>query len=112
MSLADSHRLHEYRDVVRECLCGVGGVRLVALAGATEIDREAREVLRILRHLKRVASVIGGEVRNEDERLPGSLLFVVDYQAVGVDSGHHLLVSGSGSSTAAAMSAFLSSCVM
>lgn len=35
--------------------------------------------------------VIGCEVRNEDERLPGTLLFVVEGESVGIDSGHHLL---------------------
>ena len=42
-----------------------------------EVDRHAREVLGVLGRLEGVAGVVGGEVGNEDERLPGSLRLVV-----------------------------------
>ena len=66
-------RLHEAGDVVGEQFGRIGPVRLVGLARAARIERDAGEMLGVVGDLERVAGVVGGEIGDEDQRLAGSL---------------------------------------
>src|SRR5688572_6919651 len=91
MSLRDARSLHEGGHIVGEKLRGIGALGFVAGTRPTKVERDTGELLRVLRHLKRVTGVIGSEVGNENERLSRSLLVVVDGDAVGANSGHESL---------------------
>ena len=88
MRLLDPDRLHEAGDVVREEFGRIGPVRLVALARATRIERDAGEMLGVVGDLKRVTGVVGGEIGDEHQGLARSLLVVVDRDVVDLDLGH------------------------
>jgi hypothetical protein len=64
------------------------GRGLVALAGAREVQRDAAEVLGVGRKLERVARVIGGQVRDQQQRFAFSLHLVLDREPVDVDLRH------------------------
>lgn len=51
-------RLHEGRHVVREQLGRVFPLGLVALPRASQVDRDACEVLRVLPHLEGIAGLV------------------------------------------------------
>src|SRR5206468_3047140 len=74
---------HESGDVVRECLCRISSLGGLAFTGSAKIERNASEVLAIFGNLESVTGVIGGQVRNQNERVAGSLLFIVDGDVVG-----------------------------
>jgi hypothetical protein len=57
-------------DLICVTLSRVRPRRLVALARAGKIERDTREVLSVGRELKRVAGVVRGGVRDQQERLP------------------------------------------
>jgi len=42
----------------------------------------------VILNLKGITGVIGGEVRNEDQRFAGSLLLIVECDVPGRDLGH------------------------
>ena len=106
MRFGDAHRLHECGNIVGKQLRRIGTVRFVRFARSPQIDGNAGEAPGILRHLKGVTGVIRGQVRNENERLTGSLLVVVHRDRVGGYFGN--CIFGIGSHSAAAMSAILS----
>jgi hypothetical protein len=62
--------------------------RLVGLARAAWVDRNAGEILGVIGDLEGVAGIVGGEIGNEDERLAGALLLVVDRDVVDFHLGH------------------------
>jgi hypothetical protein len=91
MGALDADRLHEGGDVVREQFHRIGAGRLVGLAGAARVDRNAGEMFGIVGDLKGVAGVVGREIRDEHERFARSLLLVVHADAIGLDLGHMTL---------------------
>jgi hypothetical protein len=69
--------------------------RLVALARAGKVDRDAAEVLGVRRQLECVAGVIRRRVRDQEERLALPLHLVVDRKSVDLDLRHgHSLPAG------------------
>jgi hypothetical protein len=62
--------------------------RVVAFSGSAKIERNACEVFRVLADLKCIACVIGGQIRDQDDRLSGPLLLVVQGEIAGFDLGH------------------------
>src|SRR5262249_33666125 len=74
----------------------VGAVGLVAHAGAARIDGDAGEVPRILGNLERVAGVVGGEVRGEDQRVALTLRLGVGRDAIGRERRPAVLVGRRG----------------
>ena len=90
MSPIDSDSLHEGGHVIGKQLGGVCSPRLVSCSGTTRIDRDAGEVLGILRDLKRVASVVCGQKGIQDERLSRTLLLVVHCDLAEFDVRHLL----------------------
>src|SRR5215469_6801497 len=76
-------------------VCGRGDAgprrRVFAFAGSAKIDRDAGEMLELLRHLKRVTSVIGGEIGDQDVGLTCALLFIIEGEIVDFDLGHQFL---------------------
>jgi hypothetical protein len=86
-------RLHERGHVVGEQLGGVGAVWFAGLAGAAQVDGDAGEVLGVVGHLEGVAGLVDGEVGDEYQRLPGTLLLVVDVDVVGAHRGHVTLLA-------------------
>ena len=91
MRFGDAHRLHERRNIVGKQFRRVGALRLVRFAGSPQVHGNGGEVLRVLRHLKGVTSVIRGQVGNEDERLTRSLLVVIHRDRVGDYFRHRTL---------------------
>src|SRR5947209_20262816 len=83
MSFRNIQRLHEGGDIVGEVLGGVGALGTVRLAGSAEVERDAGEVLGVIGDLKGIASMVRGQVRNENQWLPGSLLVVIHGDVVG-----------------------------
>ncbi len=88
MGGSDSDRVHERAHIVGDQFGGIGAGRFVGLAGAARIDRDAREVPRVLGDLEGVTGVIGRQIWDQDQRFSGSLSLVVDRDAVGGDLGH------------------------
>ena len=62
--------------------------RLARQAGPPEVDGEAAEVPGVVGHLERVARLIGGEVRDEHQRLALTLHLVVDVDAIALHGRH------------------------
>ena len=81
-------RLHEDGDVVGEQFHRVDAVRLVGLARTARIDGDASEMLGIIGDLEGVAGIVGGEIGNEDKRLPCALLRVIHRNAIRFDFRH------------------------
>ena len=94
MRALDADRLHERGHVVGEQLHRIGAVRLVGLTRSARVERDAGEVLGIVRDLKGVAGVVGGKIGNENERLACSLSLVIDRDAVRVHFRHVSLPGG------------------
>ena len=88
MGLLDADGPHEGGDLVGVDLGGVRSGGLVALARAGKIYRDATEVLGVARKLKRVARVVGAQIRDQQQRLSFSLHLVVDAKSVGGDLRH------------------------
>ena len=86
--LLDPDGAEEAGDLVGVALGRVRPGRLVALARAREIDRDAAEVLGVGRQLERVAGVVGGQVRDQQQRLAVALHVVVDREPVDLDLWH------------------------
>jgi hypothetical protein len=86
----DTDGAEEGGDLVGIGLGRVWPGRLVALARARKVPRDAAEVLGVRRQLERVARVIGGQVRDHQRRftLALSLHLVVDGEPVDVDVRH------------------------
>src|SRR6266567_1863360 len=88
MCLLDPSGLHESGNIVREKLGGIDAFWFVRFTCPSEVERDAGKVLGVLRHLEGVTCVIGGQVRNENERLTDSLLVIVQRDVVGFDLRH------------------------
>ena len=88
MRLLDSDSLHESGNIVREKLGGIGALRFVRFTSPPEVERDAGKVLGILSHLEGVTGVIGGQLRNKNEGLTGSLLIIVHRDVVGFNLRH------------------------
>ena len=94
VGVVDPDDVEEGGDLVGIALGRVGAGRLVAVARAGKIDRDAAEVLGVGRHLERIAGVVGGEVRDEQERIAVALHVVVDREPIYLDLRHaHSLLS-------------------
>ena len=70
MRLLDSDRRHERGDVIGEQFGRISAVRLVALPRPARIERNAGEMPGVFRDLEEVASVVGGEIRDESSGSP------------------------------------------
>src|SRR5713101_8336507 len=88
MRLLDPRGWHESGNVVREKLSGIDAFRFVRFTCPSEVERDAGKVLGVLCHLEGVTGVIGGQIRNENEGLSGSLLVIVHRDVVGFDLRH------------------------
>src|SRR6266545_6813929 len=75
-------------DLVGMAVGRVRSWRLVALARAGKVDRDAAEVLGVRRQLERVAGVVRGRVRDQQERLALPLHLVVDREPVHLNLRH------------------------
>ena len=84
----DPDGAQEAGDLVGVGLGRVRARRLVALARAREVDRDAAEVLGVGRELERVARVIGREVGDQQQRIAFTLDVVVDRKTVDLDLWH------------------------
>ena len=84
----DADRGHECGHLVGVGVGRVRAGRLVALARARQVDRDAAEVLGVGGQLERVAGVIGAQVGDEQERLAVALHVVVDAESVDVGLRH------------------------
>ena len=93
MGLGYSDRLHECGDIVGEHLRRVHAGRLIRLSGPAQIDRDAGEVLRVVRDLERVTRVIGRKVWDEHEGLTAPLLVVIHRDVAGSNLGHGFLLT-------------------
>src|SRR5713226_10657307 len=80
MGPLDLDGVHDPRDVICEELRGVGSSWLVGLTGAPQVNGDAREVLRVLSHLERIAGLVRGQVRDKHDLLSraGGLVIDVD----------------------------------
>jgi hypothetical protein len=74
MRALDADRLHEAGDIVGEQFGRIGPGRLVGLARAARIERDAGEMLCVVGDLERVAGVVGGKIRDQHQRPPDPLL--------------------------------------
>ena len=84
----DPDGAEEGGDLVGVALGRVRPGRLVALARAGKIDRDAAEVLGVGRQLERPAGVVGRRVRDQQQRLALPLDVVVDREPVYLDLRH------------------------
>ena len=84
----DVEDFHEPGHVVGQLLRRIRARRLVGRARPSEVDRHAGEVLGVLGRLECVAGVVGGQVGNEDERVPGSFGLVVHRKVPDGDGRH------------------------
>ena len=81
-------RTEEGGDLVGLAIGRVRPGRLVALARAGKIERDAAELLGVGRQLERPAGVVGRRVMDQQERLALPLNLVVDRESVYVDLRH------------------------
>jgi hypothetical protein len=88
MGALDADPLHERGDIIGKQFCRLGPCRLVRLACTAWVEGNAGEELGIVRDLESVASIVGGKVWNEDERLTGPLLLVIHSDVVHFDFRH------------------------
>jgi hypothetical protein len=88
VGLFDSDGVEEGGGLVGIALGRVRPGRLVALARARKVERDAAEVLGIRGQLKRVAGVIGGQIRDQQQRLAVPLHVVVEREFVYLDLWH------------------------
>jgi hypothetical protein len=65
----DPDGAEESGDLVGMAVGGIRPGRFVACAGAGKVDRDAAEVLGVGGELERVAGVVGGRVRDQQQRL-------------------------------------------
>src|SRR4029077_6728805 len=63
------------RGVVGEEPRRIGTGRLVTLAGAARVERDASEMLGVVPHLEGIPGVVGCQIRNQQQRLARALLF-------------------------------------
>ena len=84
----DPDRAQEGGNLVGVAVGRVRPGRLVALARAGKVDRDAAEVLGVRRQLERVAGVVRGRVRDQQERLALPLHLVVDREPVHLNLRH------------------------
>ena len=85
MGAFHAQSLHKSTQVIGKEFRGIGSFGLVGLARPPWIDRDAGIVLGVLGNLEGIASIIGGRVGDQDQRLPVSLLLVVDGNTVRFD---------------------------
>src|SRR3989442_6638132 len=80
MGPLDPDGVHEPRNVICEDLGGVASSWLVGLTGAPQVNGDAREVLRVLSNMERIAGLVRGQVRDKHEWLSraGGLVIDVD----------------------------------
>jgi len=88
MRLSDSQGPHKSGNVVGEKLGGIGALSFVRFPCPPQVERNARKVLGIFCDLEGITGVIGGQVRNENKRLAGSLLVLVYGDVVRFDLRH------------------------
>src|SRR5712692_9754617 len=88
MRLLNPHGIHESDNIVRENLGGIHAFGFVRFTSPPEVQRDAGKVLGVLCHLEGVTSVIGSQIRNENQRLSSSLLVIVYRDVVGFDLRH------------------------
>src|SRR6516225_9749164 len=81
-------RLHEGGNVIGEQFRRIGGLRLVALAGAARIHGNTGKALGVIGDLEGIAGIVGGQIGDEKERLTAALLLVIDSDTVGLDFRH------------------------
>jgi hypothetical protein len=79
----------EGSNIVCKELGRIGPGRLVAFASAARIDRDTGETLSVVRDLKGITCIVGGKVGDQQQRLAGALLLVVDGDVVGLDLGRN-----------------------
>jgi hypothetical protein len=77
MSSLNTQCLHESGNIVGEIRGGVGSVRFVTLACPAKIERDAGEMLGIFGNLKRVASIVGRQIGNQNQWIAAPLLLVM-----------------------------------
>ena len=78
----------EGSDIVCKELGRIGPGRLVAFASAARVERDAGELLSVVLDLKGIACIVGSKVGDQQQRLAGALLLVVDGDVVGLDLRH------------------------
>jgi hypothetical protein len=88
MGLLDPDGAEEGGDLVGIDLSRVRPGGFVALARARKVQRDAAEVRGVGRQLERIASMIGGQLRDQQQRFAFSLHVVVDRDSVYVDLRH------------------------
>src|ERR1700675_1766320 len=88
MCFRDRQCAHESGNIFGQEFGGVSAFRFVSFTGPAKVERDAGKVLGVLGHLKGVTGVIGGQVRNENQGLAGSLLLIVYGDAVRSDLRH------------------------
>src|SRR6266849_4491553 len=88
MRLMDPRGLHESGNIVPQKLGGIDAFGFVRFTCPSEVERDAGKVLGILCYLEGITGVIGGQIRNENQRLSASLLVIVYRDVVGFDLRH------------------------
>src|SRR6185503_18919788 len=91
--LWNPERVDERGYIVRIAFDGNLSIRIVALTRAAQVQCVNGEMLRVLGNLECVALIIRTQVRNEDQRLAASLLFVVDVDSVCFNLRHSNLLT-------------------
>src|SRR5229473_4511571 len=91
MRLLEPQSIHESGNIVSKIFGGIDAFGLVRFTCPSQVERDAGKVLGVLCHLEGVTSVIGGQIRKENERLSGSLLVIVHRDVVGFDFRHESL---------------------
>ena len=92
MCLLNPDRSEEAGDLVGVDFGRVRPGGLVTLPGPRKVESDAAEVLCVGRQLERITSVIGGEVRNQQQRLAIPLHVIVDSEPVYVNLRHFRLL--------------------
>ena len=85
VGMLDPDGAEECGDLVGVALGRVGAGWLVAVARARKIDGDAAEMLGVGRQLERKAGVVGGKVRDQQERIAVALHVVVDREPIDLD---------------------------
>src|SRR4030095_13764761 len=75
-------------DIVRKELGRPGPAWLVAFAGAAQVERDAGKLLGVVGDLKGIAGIVCCKIGDQQQRLAGALLLIVDGDVVGLDLRH------------------------